>query len=95
MVANRTILTEEYHNEQATWGVLHAGLRGWKQSTIDPLHLIRIMPAQGYGCRQTALFRLIVTYAYVAHLFLLGNWWAFCYEEVDMWLYVERRIFPV
>ncbi|MED1960266.1 hypothetical protein P4V52_26465 [Brevibacillus formosus] len=44
------------------------------------------MPAQGYGCRQTALFRLIVTYAYVAHLFLLGNWWAFCYEEVDMWL---------
>lgn len=30
--------------------------------TIDPLHLIRIMPAQGYGCERTAL--LFLPHAY-------------------------------
>ncbi|GAB1532467.1 hypothetical protein YSY22_38900 [Brevibacillus formosus] len=41
----------------------------------------------GAGIRLPAdsAFRLIVTYARVAHLFLLGNWWAFCYG-VGMWL---------
>jgi len=67
MVANRTILVNEKGNvnnidEVATRGVLHAGLRGWKRQTIDPLHLIRIMPAQGYGCRQK--LRLDWLYAY-------------------------------
>jgi hypothetical protein len=31
-------------------------------TTIDPLHLIRIMPAQGSGCERTALGFL--SYAY-------------------------------
>lgn len=39
--------------------------------TVDPLHLIRIMPAQGYGCERTAYKsdRICVG----AHLFPVGE----------------------
>ncbi|ELK42285.1 hypothetical protein ABE38_18160 [Brevibacillus agri] len=65
----QTILSDRAQEDYTWWvnenkrssnsGSPSCGAERMEATTVDPLHLIRIMPAQGYGCRQTALFYLV------------------------------------
>lgn len=63
---------------KATGGVLHAGLRGRKRTTVDPLYLIQIMLAQGsVVVRQRTS---VSVYNTCTPTFPAMDWWAFVFH---------------